>query len=104
MPQYTTNFVKNQKGNTIKIGSTLKIKVTGADVVTARIKDSSGNLMDIAQSHKADKDQNIETVEINLYSRRLGVKTNYPLGNYDLLVWFWKGQKGGSYKERFDII
>jgi len=104
MPQYTTNFVKNQKGNAINEGSTLKIKIEGADVVTARIKDSTGNLMDIAQSHKADKDKNGETVEINLFTRRFGIKKNFPTGTYDLVVWFWKSSKGGHYKERFEIV
>jgi hypothetical protein len=105
--KYLTNFYKDEiKGNAINEGSTLKIRVVGAEIVTARIKNSIGNLMDIAQSHKFDSDNDEETIEIKLFRKRFLAKKNFPTGEYDLVIWFWDNdtQKGGHYKERFEIV
>jgi len=51
MVKFETNFTKYPAGNGIGEGSTLHVKVHGAEVVTGQIRDNQNKVITIDQSH-----------------------------------------------------
>lgn len=111
-PKYQPNFIKTPKGNGIKFGEELIVRVVGAEVVTGRIYDViSKRTYQIDQSHKRDEDNDAETTNFTLKSRlhpNASKLTDYslPVGEYMLLTWWWDNDimRGGTYRDKFLII
>jgi len=104
--KYQTNFITTDKGNGIKIGSILQVRIRGAGTVTGKIS-FKGQLLMINQSHAYDKDNDTETIEFKLKHRRYRLfNYNLPLGTYELHLWFWNSTTGerGLYKDQFEIV
>lgn len=111
MVKYTSNFKSYPIGNGIKIGSELEIRIAGAEVVTAQIRNSNNQLIMIEQSHSNDKDHDKETIQIKLKTkrRRWGIFRRHddlPVGEYTLFLWYFDyvNMTGGTYKDRFNIV
>lgn len=104
--KYTTNFIKSPKGNAIRQGSELWVRVRDADSVTGRIS-IRGRVEMIDQSTLIDEDNDIETINFKLRKRfRLFGKKDLPKGTYSLLIWWWdrETQRTGTYSDQFEII
>lgn len=106
--KYQTNFEKFKTGNGIKEGSELIVRIAGAETVTGQIRNGKNQVMQIDQSHEFDEDNNAETVNFKLKTKRWGGlrNDNLPPGSYTLIAWFWDNDvmKGGSYTDQFEII
>lgn len=104
--KYQTNFVKTLKGNGIKTGTKLLVRIRGAEVVTGKIS-HKGQLLLIDQSHANDEDKDASTINFKLKHRRFKIfKYNLPLGEYELHLWFYDQDSGerGLYRDKFEII
>lgn len=104
--KYQANFIKTSKGNAIKTGTELLVRVKGAETVTGKLS-YKGQLLIIDQSHDKDEDNDAETINFKLKHRRFRM-FNYklPLGTYELHIWFYDKDSGerGLYRDRFEII
>lgn len=110
-PKYTTNFIKTPKGNGIKKGKVLFIRIRGAEVVTGRLYDPrTKKTYQIDQSHSKDEDNDAQTINFTLKSRlhpnAMAPDYYLPQGEYTLLTWWWDAQtmRSGTYRDRFNII
>ena len=110
-PKYTTNFIKTDKGNGLKFGMDLTIRVRGAAVVTGRIYDAKNNkTYQIDQSHKNDKDKDAETTQFSLKTKlhpdAKAPGYNLPPGEYMIFTWWfsYKTMRGGTYRDKFVIV
>lgn len=104
--KYQTNFNQSPKGNSIKKGSELFVRIRGADSVTGRIS-IRGRVEMIDQSTLTDEDNDIETINFKLKKRfRIFGNRDLPAGTYSLLVWWWdkETQRTGTYSDQFEII
>lgn len=106
--KFETNFEKYPAGNGIKEGSELLVRVRGAEVVTGQIRNSKNEIITIDQSHSKDEDNDVETINMKLKSKRWGglIKSNLPSGKYVLIVWYfdYDTMQGGSYTDEFNIV
>ena len=104
--KYQTNFERFQKGNGIREGTELKVKIQGAETVTGQIRCKNGQVCIIDQSHAADEDNNAETVNFKLKVKGAGSDDNLPPGEYTLIVWYFDNDTmmGGSYTDKFRIV
>ena len=104
--KYQTNFVKGPKGNGIKTGQELIVRIKGAEVVTAKLS-YQGKLLQVDQSHAKDEDNDTETINLKLKtkSRFFRRTVNLLPGTYELHVWYWDNDTmmGGSYRDKFEI-
>lgn len=103
--KYQTNFVKTAKGNGIKTGTELLVRIRGAETVTGKLS-YKGQLLMIDQSHASDEDNDSETINFKLKHRRFRMfKYNLPLGTYELHIWFYDEDSGerGLYRDKFEI-
>jgi len=67
--KYQTNFAKDRGGNTLPFGSDLWIKRTGVrSYITAILRDSAGNAIQVDQSHTKDEDGDIETTRLEMHA------------------------------------
>ena len=89
---YQTNFVKEQNGNALAADQNyLWVKVSGVrNYLTVLLKDSSGNLIQVDQSHALDEDNNIETSRLEMFDRS---GKRLPKGNYTLQI---QGDRGSG--------
>ncbi len=104
--KYQTNFVKTKYGNGIKTGTELLVKVPIAESVTGKLS-YKGQLIMIDQSHSKDEDNDASTINFKLKHRRFRLfKSNLPLGEYELHIWFWDrdSEERGLYKDKFQIV
>lgn len=104
--KYQTNFFKGSRGNSIRKGDELIIRIKGADSVTGRIS-IRGRVEMVDQSTKVDEDNDIETINFKLRKRfRIFGKRDLPKGAYQLLVWWWdkETQRTGTYSDEFQIV
>ena len=104
--KYQTNFIRTSKGNGIKTGTELLVRVKGAEIVTGKIS-FRGKLLMIDQSYKRDEDNDAETINFKLKHRRYKIfKYNLPLGTYELHLWFYDEDSGerGLYRDKFEVI
>jgi len=104
--RFQTNFFKGPKGNSIKKGNELIVRILNADSVTGRIS-IRGRVEMIDQSTKHDEDHDIETINFKLHKRfRVFGKRPLPVGTYSLLVWWWdkETQRSGTYSDQFEIV
>lgn len=104
--KYQTNFVKTLKGNGIKTGTELKVRIKGAGTVTGKIS-YKGQLLMIDQSHNKDEDNDAETINFKLKHRRFKIfKYNLPLGTYELHLWFHNPEtlERGLYRDKFQVV
>lgn len=106
--KYQTNFQKYPKGNGILEGEELIVRIKGAETVTGQIRGPQNQVIQIDQSHDFDEDNDAETVNFILKSKRWAglKKNNLPPGGYTLICWFWDNDvmKGGSYTDKFLIV
>jgi len=104
--KYYTNFFQTIKGNSIKYGDELIIRIRGADSVQGTIKDVRGRALQLDQSHAFDEDKNVETINFTLKHRKFrlfGFKL--PKGTYELNVKFHDKKDGdGGIKDIFEIV
>ena len=103
--KYQTNLIKGDRGNSIKTGRELIVRIRGAEVVTAKLS-HNGRLLQVDQSHKNDEDSNTETINLKLKTKsRYFRTTNLIPGTYELHVWYWDNDTmmGGSYRDSFEI-
>jgi len=104
--KYQTNFIPTDRGNGIKSGTELLVRIRGAKVVTGKIS-QKGQLLIIDQSHAKDEDNDTETINFKLKHRRFKIfNYNLPPGEYELHLWFYDEVSGerGLYTDKFDII
>lgn len=89
--KFQTNFIKSDVGNTLPYGHNLWVRIEGVrSYITAILKDSAGNIIQIDQSHELDEDKNIETTRLEMLGRDgLGL----PRGVYSVE---YKGDSGSS--------
>jgi len=82
---YQTNFIEDsKKGNVLPFGADLWIKVPGArSYVSAVLKNSSGKVIQVDQSHPKDEDNNKETTRLEMKQRD---GTPMPRGQYTLKI------------------
>ncbi len=111
-PKYTTNFIKTKQGNGLLYGQELHIRISEADVVTAKLYDPlNKRVYSIDQSHANDEDKDVETIHFTMKSRMHPSAAkeidNYQLpgGDYALLVWWWDNytMRGGMYHDKFVV-
>lgn len=103
--KYQTNFVKTSKGNGIKTGTELIIRIRGAETVTGKLS-YKGQLLMIDQSHAKDEDNDAETINFKLKHRRFRLfNYNLPAGTYELHIWFYNEDSGerGLYRDKFEV-
>ena len=104
--KYHTNFIKTSRGNGIKTGTELIVRIRGAETVAGQIF-HKGQLLIVDQSHKHDEDKDTETINFKLKHRRFKIfKYNLPLGTYRLHLWFHDedSDEKGTYTDRFEIV
>jgi len=104
--KYQTNFVKTVRGNGIKTGTELQVRVRGAETVTGKLS-YRGQLLIIDQSHDKDEDNDAETINFKLKHRRFRLfKYNFPVGTYELHIWFYDKDTGerGLYRDKFEVM
>ena len=104
--RYHANFFRSLKGNSIRQGDELVVRIRGAESVQGTIKDVRGNLLQVDQSHYFDEDRNVETINFTLKHKRFKVfGFNLPKGTYELKVAFHDKEKGdGSVRDVFEIV
>jgi hypothetical protein len=106
--KYQTNFKKYPQGNGIEEGSELIVRIKGAETVTGQLRGAQNQVIQIDQSHAYDEDNDAETVNFVLKTKRWGGlrNNNLPPGVYTLICWFWDNDvmTGGSYTDKFIIV
>ena len=105
--KYQTNFVITTRGNGLKLGSDLTVKIRGAESVSGTIKDIRGKLLQIAQSHSKDEDNDAQTINFTLKVKRFKMFNYYiPKGEYFIKVSWWDKdtQRQGYYNDKFAIV
>ena len=103
--KYQTNFVKTGKGNGIKSGTELLVRIRGAEIVTGKLSYRNKLLM-IDQSHDKDEDNDAETINFKLKTGSRLWRKNLRLGTYELHLWFYDQDSGerGLYRDKFHIF
>lgn len=102
--ELVTNFDRSQGFNGIPQGKELIVRVTDAEIVTGVIK-RNGAARIIDQSHENDEDQDAETINFKLKTRKFFMYRDFPVGDYELIVWYWDKDenRAGGFRDRFNI-
>ena len=110
-PKYQPTFTKFSRGNGIKFGEELVVRIVGAEVVTGRVYDIiNRRTYQIDQSHANDEDKDAETTNFTMRSKihpeAVPPYYHLPPGEYMLLTWWWDNDtmRGGTYRDKFEIF
>ncbi len=109
-PKYQTNFIKTSKGNGIKFGKELIVRIAGAELIMGHIIDPKNKrIYQLSYSNPNDKDKNVETnnftMKTRLHPNAKAPDFYLPVGHYILInQWFdYDTGRNGTYKDNFWI-
>ncbi len=110
-PKYQPSFIKTPKGNGLKFGTSLNVRIRGAELIMGHIIDAKNKkIYTLSFSNANDVDRDAETINFTLKTRLHpdAVAPDYflPVGEYILLnQWFdYDTGRNGTYKDKFVIV
>ena len=110
-PKYQQSFIKTSQGNGLTFGSSLDVRIVGAELIMGHIVDPKNRrIYQLSYSNANDADKDAETNNFTMKTRQHpnAVAPDYflPPGEYLLInQWFdYDTGTNGTYKDKFVIV
>ncbi len=110
-PKYQPSWIKTQYGNGLIYGSSLTVRIVGAELIMGHIIDVKNRKMYMLEySHANDRDKDAETnnftMKTKLHPEAIAPDYFLPPGEYILInQWFdYDTGRNGTYTDKFIII